>query len=98
MTLEELIIDCEKHESYSKAMFENNKHLFNEREKDYLKSVHRIHARYLEDLKKLTLPQVSKSKGIEREALLKLKQFIANQKDLPDDINQIVNDNFWELF
>ena len=27
-----------------------------------------------------------------------LKQFVANQKDLPDDINQIVNDNFWELF
>jgi len=41
---------------------------------------------------------VSKCEDVEREALLKLKQFVANQKDLPDDINQIINDNFWELF
>lgn len=48
--------------------------------------------------KKLILPHVSKSVDVEREALLKLKQFVANQQDLPEDINQIVNDNFWELF
>ena len=51
-----------------------------------------------QEFKNLALPQVSKCEEFEREALLKLKQFVANQKDLPDDINQIVNDNFWELF
>lgn len=49
-------------------------------------------------VKLLTTPDVSKCEGVEREALLKLKQFVANQQDLPEDINQIVNDNFWELF
>ena len=48
-------------------------------------------------VKNLTLPQVSRCDGCEREALLKLKQFVENQEDLPDDINQIVNDNFWDL-
>lgn len=55
-------------------------------------------AYHKQQVKLLVAPDVSKSEGIEREALLKLKQFVANQKDLPDDINQIVNDNFWELF
>jgi hypothetical protein len=51
-----------------------------------------------EQVKLCNKPAVSKCEDIEREALLKLKQFVVNQKDLPDDINQIVNDNFWELF
>jgi hypothetical protein len=50
------------------------------------------------ELSSCNKPAVSKCEDVEREALLKLKQFVANQKDLPDDINQIVNDNFWELF
>ena len=31
------------------------------------------------------------------DAYLKLKQLVDNQRDLSDDINQMVNDNFWEL-
>ena len=36
--------------------------------------------------------------GVSQQSeLLKLKEFIDKQKDLPSEISQIVNDNFWDL-
>ena len=32
-----------------------------------------------------------------RRELLKLKDFVKEQKDLPEEFVKIVNDNFWEL-
>jgi len=43
-------------------------------------------------VKLFAIPDVSK-----RSELLKLKEFVSRQKNLPSDINQIVNDNFWDL-
>ncbi|MFZ2432510.1 MAG: hypothetical protein WAW57_15330 [Lutibacter sp.] len=42
--------------------------------------------------KALILPVVG-----HRRELLKLKDFVKEQKDLPDEFAKIVDDNFWEL-
>jgi hypothetical protein len=75
---------------------------FPDLEKDWGKTGHddNFQVRMMEEYAKYYHEQVKKCDLADvggNEVALKLKGFAEKQQDIPDDIQSIINDNFWDL-